>query len=207
MGFITRSCPPESRTLAMPPSTSESHTFLPNSVLLRALPLRIMAMCVPQRWRVTSPVAETCSPSNTLRWVCQTARSRSPAKWEISSEIKGAEVRSSTCFAPARLVLCWPWLPPPISRRPPGSRSWPPVCAEAPSWLSCVPISWRLGYSSRGLSPGRSAHVFGRRSFARRTRRLMILTPSAMRASSVGWWMFVSTTVPSVSELPAASNL
>ena len=43
--------------------------------------------------------------------------------------------------------------------------------------------------------------LLGMSSFARPTSRLMTLTPSAMRASSVGWWMLVSTTVPSVLSL------
>src|SRR5215208_4169217 len=68
----------------MPPSTSESHTFLPNSVVLGALPLRIMAVC-SSKTETSFSVAGTSSPSNSLRRLCEMTCSRSPAKWESSS--------------------------------------------------------------------------------------------------------------------------
>src|SRR5918994_1404796 len=74
----------------------EPHHPTKLGLLLACLaPAYLMAVCSSKMESSFCP-AETCSPSNTLRWVCQTARLRSPAKWEISSEIFGAEGRSSS---------------------------------------------------------------------------------------------------------------
>ena len=73
LSFITRVALQYPEPAYDAPSTSESHTFLPNSVLLRALPLQIMAVC-SSKMESSFSLAETCSASNTLRWVCETAR-------------------------------------------------------------------------------------------------------------------------------------
>src|SRR5215203_4654806 len=88
----------------MPPSTSESHTFLPNSVVLGALPLRIMAVW-GSKMETSFSVGGTRSPLSTLRQVCQTTRSRSPRNGEalLRSCLRRAPL--GAYFAPSRLAL------------------------------------------------------------------------------------------------------
>lgn len=66
----------------MPPSTSESYTFLPNSVGLSLLPRQMISVW-GSKMEISFSEAGTLSPSSTLRSAWEITRMRRPEKCSI----------------------------------------------------------------------------------------------------------------------------
>jgi hypothetical protein len=123
----------------------EPHLPPENSVVLGALAVGIMLVCSSKRETGFS-LAESCSPSNTLRRV--SAKWLAPETWRSGRSQKRSWVLRATLlagFAPARPALCCIWLLRPTSAKAPCS--WPALalCAGAPSVRSCALGAWRCG--------------------------------------------------------------